>query len=438
MGKSIKGSITYAITLFFIFSIFITSCSNVPAGSSCTASRSESQSVVSNTTSSLASAAPTPADVPLLEQSEAATTITAKELGMDSLNTFSVYWSPDAKYAIFEGILDRQIENVYLYNTQDKKITAIFNGAVNGGYISEPQWSEDSTWVALSPYTYDSDVKDFPIYIYDVLQGKLDELPVSGLYPAISPDKSKVVFFNKDAGLSIFDLSSRTTTVIPGKIKGYDPLWFSDNTRILFKKDAQDRPSTTPIEGVRTDFYIIDTKKPESIQTLGMESCPGSMTWLIQDEMVWNISQGEGVYFGALDLDLKKYTDFMEYKSSGTIYHIDGNDAQFILFDQEKDNWLRFKLLDRNMVELGKYQTEIIESGDALSVLPDGSLLYLSRKQNVNTIMLSYLNSDNFIALSTVEGFFLVARSKNGAGVALISKFGDKMVLIDTTKIKVP
>ena len=437
MRKSIKRPIYCAIAFISILMILITSCAKVPAGSLITGSESASQSIDGETASSLASEAPTPTNLPLFEQTEAATTITADELGMDNLSPLAVYWSPDAKFVIFIGILDLSKVNVYLYNTQNKKITTIFEGVENGGYINEPQWSEDSTLVALSPWIYDSNVKKFPIYIYDVLQGKLEELPVSGLYPAISPDKSKVAYFDKDAGLSIFNLSSRTSTVIPGKIIGYNPLWYSDNQRILFKKIAEVQP-TPKMEGVLMDFCIIDTQKPESIKSIMAEICDGSMTWLIKDELVWNISVGEGVSIGALDIESKKYTNFEGDGSRGTIYHIDSRGAQFILYDQEKDYQPGFKLLDRNMVEQGKYQAEIADTRDALSVLPDGTLLYLSQKQNINTLMLSYLNAKKFIALSTVEGFFLISRSKNGAGVALISKFGDKMVLIDTTKIKVP
>ena len=139
---------------------------------------------------------------------------------------------------------------------------------------------------------YNLDMEEYPVCVYDIMKGKLDILPIKGTFPSISPDKSKVSYLNNDNVLCLFNLSDRTTTVLPGKISGCDFIWFSDSARILFKKFTENSLSKMETEASRTDICIVDTKKPGNIQSLGHESIPGKLTWIIQDELVWDWKRG--------------------------------------------------------------------------------------------------------------------------------------------------
>lgn len=44
---------------------------------------------------------------------------------------------------------------------------------------------------------YDLEEKEYPIYLYYIKQEKLEVLPVKGMTPSISPDKSKVAYIEK-------------------------------------------------------------------------------------------------------------------------------------------------------------------------------------------------------------------------------------------------
>lgn len=450
MRKISKLPMISAIALVSLISVFTISCSkttNNPTNITPTSSAQASSNSALQSTSETPT--PIPTAVPLINKSDAASVITAKELGLDSIGGSYFYWSPDAKYAIFTGAVKdtkgKFTISVYLFEVEKRKAVKILDGFYDKIiYMTEPNWSVDGSLLTIPFYELES--TEYPIYIYNITRGKLDKLNAYGRNPSISPDKSKIAYSNKRNIICSYNLLSRTTTVIPGNVKGYDPIWFSDSVRILFKKDISDSSSKYLTESTKTDICVLDTKNPKNIKSLATKSFSGGLTWLIQDKLVWDFKDGEMNSYAALNLNPHKYTDFGEY--SDAYYQI--NNVVTILLDDDKEGrQFGFHTLNADMEEIGKYKTENEEYAiSALALLSDNNLLYISRKMQQSgespdanqksAIMLSYMNAQKYVPLFTLDGDYISIRSKDGSKIALVSQEADKMIIIDTAKISIP
>lgn len=448
MRKIPKLPMITAIAFLSIISIFTISCSKTTPNPSNIAPTSTTQiSANSAQQSTIETPTPTPTDVPLINKSDAASVITAKELGLDSIGGSYFYWSPNARYAIFTGALKdtkgKFTINVYLFEAEKRKAVKILDGFYDKIiYMTEPHWSEDESLVTVPFYELES--VEHPVYIYDITNRKLNKLAINGTSPSISPDKNKVAYINNSNALCVYNLSSRTSVTVTSNVIGFCPIWFSDNARILFKKQIDISSSKIQTEATKAEICMVDTKYSKVVSSLGFESLSGGLTWIVQDRLVWDIRDGEMNSYATLDTVNRKYTVLGEYNEVS--YQVNKNSTVFIFYDNNDDTRRGFHTIDTNKNVLGKYTAESEEYAiTSLALLSDNNLLYMSRKMQQSgessstnqksTIMLSYMNAQKYVPLFTMDGDYISIRSKGGSKIALVSQEADKMIIIDTTKI---
>jgi Tol biopolymer transport system component len=246
---------------------------------------------------------------------------------------------------------------------------------------------------------------------------------------------SKIAFSDIDHRIVIYNLSDKTSTEMPAGVKGYSPIWFSDNTRILFSKLTGRNPSN--LEGAELqDICILDTDKSEVIKSLGKDNVYKSHKWLIIDKMAW-VESGwdDGHYLNLLDLDSSKLTEFGE--GDGISYQINNRELNFFVLSNGKG----FTLFDRNLKELGVFPVMNNDqqwSNTALGLLSDGRLLYwaTSQYQKHNAIILSTLNQQKITQTFAVEGLYYAKASTDGSKIALVNDQGFNLTIFDSTAFK--
>ncbi|MFA5021365.1 MAG: hypothetical protein WC517_04925 [Patescibacteria group bacterium] len=447
MKKSSAASILHFIISLLMISIIIVSavsCSPATTDPINTISSSLSQSSVKANSSPAMSETPAPANTPSIEQWNAATTIVLKDAGLESINMDNFYWSPDAKFIIFMGYIKNKdnkfIMNVYLLRVSDKKLIKLIDGTIDNmtDYIVKPQWSGDGSLAVINFCSITR--KKYFIYLYNTKQETLELIPVNGFFPSISPDKSKMVYFDKNYGLSLFEFSNRTGTVISGKIKGVYPIWFSDNKRILFSR----KTGKNPLGLEETEIYdicIMDTRKPEGIRSLGFEGLPCELAWMVRNELAWTKTRHEdGDYFGVFDIASLKMIDLG--KKNEKTYQMLKGELYYIQLDEiVSGGQYGYQLLDHNRKVIGAFavgeNNYNVRPFYALSLLPDKRLFYLQADTGNNkaSLAVSYLNENRFVPLSVIDGSYIPIISEDGAGIAFISKEGDRLILIDPSKI---
>jgi Tol biopolymer transport system component len=401
-----------------------------------TASSSEKMTVPSESDAATVSPAPTePAAIDLLSLGMS---YSAADYGIYSISSDYFYWSPKAEYLVFLGYLkdsqSKYTPNIYLLHLKDNKITKIMDGVYDRNfYLTEPRWSEDESLLTI-PF-YDLAEKTYPVRLFNTNQEKLQVLPIYGLDASISPDMSKIAFSDIDHRIVIYNLSDKTSTEMPAGVKGYSPIWFSDNTRILFSKLTGRNPSN--LEGAELqDICILDTDKSEVIKSLGKDNVYKSHKWLIIDKMAW-VESGwdDGHYLNLLDLDSSKLTEFGE--GDGISYQINNRELNFFVLSNGKG----FTLFDRNLKELGVFPVMNNDqqwSNTALGLLSDGRLLYwaTSQYQKHNAIILSTLNQQKITQTFAVEGLYYAKASTDGSKIALVNDQGFNLTIFDSTAFK--
>lgn len=362
--------------------------------------------------------------------------IPAEKFGIFSISK-NYFWSPSAKKAVFIGYIKdtngKYTPNLYLLEPQNRLITKIMDGEKDKNYIlQEPQWTDDENMFTFD--FRDIETGGVPVCYYNVDTKKLTVLPFNGTSATISPDKSRIAYSGSD-GFYIYDIAEKSKTLIPGVINGSNPIWFSDNTRILFFKATGKNPSK--LEGADlSDICILNTTKPISVKALNYETVYRNMKWIIRDELVF-IESGwdDGHYLSILNTKTSLLTNFGDNK---TLSYIPVNgEIKFITSDL--DNRTKgFELLDRNLTKLGVFAVDkdSQSSRTPLLLLPDNSLLYLKSNNSLQNgaVMITYLNENRFVQSSVFEEALYPFISENGSQIALINDSGKNLILIDASR----
>lgn len=419
------------IVIFSALSVVSTSCgSKNPIYSTI-----ESKETITQELSTSATSSQSDPSLATLQINE--TGFTAVEFGLDNVSSY-FYWSPSEDLVVFIGSIkdgsNKFTSNVYILKLADRKITKILDGVYDKTYyMPEPKWSDDENMLTI-PF-YDLDDRDFPIYIYDIKQSKLEKLPVKGMTPSICPDKTKIAYANPNTTISIYNMVDKTIIDMPVDIKGLNPIWFSDNNRILFFKYAGKNPSG--LEGAELmNICVVDTRNPQDIKLNAKESVYNECKWITQDETVWinsGLDDGHQVCF--FDVDAFKLTDLGEAIDNSL--QINNKEVSFVVYK----NSTQYELFSRNMKSLGIFT---IENGKmagghnpVLCVYKNERLLYLDQNatENKSNIMISLLNGQKYMKIYSYDGLYTPLPSVSGSKIALMDSNGSRFIVIDTFKI---
>jgi len=370
---------------------------------------------------------------PALEQ--VGVTFSTRDFGADRISSSYLYWSPKADYIIFIGYdkddRNRYTAGVYILNLRNNEARKIIEGECDKNYyLNEPQWSADESMVTI-PF-YDIMEKDFPVYLYHVDSGDLERLLVNGMTPSISPDKSMIVYCG-NKGLGIYNISEKTVNILPGDIKGFSPIWFSDSRRILFFKAIGKNPSGLE-GGELNDICIIDIMDPGHIELLGYEKVYRECKWIKDDKFVW-IRSGwdDGHYAEFLDLGTRTLIelgeDVFNYCQS-----IPG-----VFFFRFKDSG-NCEMLDRNLERAGLFDAERGENGwhnVFLSLVPDGNLLYLrvNLTELKGMVMLSHMNENRHLQLTGYGDYIYPKVTEDGTKIAFAGDNEDSLIIINSSEL---
>lgn len=359
--------------------------------------------------------------------------ISLSEFGITEISSSSFYWSPDGKYIVFMASVKESngkfTPHVYLFTVKTKQVTKIADGVTGRNYyLQEPDWSEDDTLFTV-PF-YDMEKQEYPVYLYHMNEKKLEVAAPKGVDVAISPDKTKIIFVNKDGNICLFVLRDKVVTVLSENIKGYHPIWFSDNSRILFFKRTGKNPSG--LEGAELEnICILDTKKPNTMTYAGKESVFRDCRWLRRDTQVW-IRSGwdDGDFSGCLTIDSLEYKEFGE--TSGISYWIRDKELFYISVDESG----KYTLLSETFLPVGIYPVDKIGKGGGINhivgLYSGKKLIYLmTDTTNKKTdVLFSELNGKKTTKLLSYNGIYQALAASDSSGTALIPDNGDHFILI--------
>lgn len=352
------------------------------------------------------------------------------DFGLENVSAGNFYWSAEGEAVIFIGNKRNQAgewtSGVYILNPFSRKMETIMEGMTGSPFMPEPGWSEDGNTVVFSLYNLSE--KEQPIYLYHVDSKTVKKLPALGWYPALSPDMKKVAFSKADGSIVIYTVSDGSVTNLPKNIKGFNPIWLSDNRRILLFKSTGKNPNG--LEGGELhDICVVDTRTPNSVEPLGYEKVYRSMEWIIQDHLTAIYSGwDDGYYFELLNLDTGKLVELGEggqysYQRGEKSYIIKNGDGSFEVLDTDlkvtrdlfpaKGNANnRFLKFDSN--DMVVYLSEDPTTGKAAVMLSD-------REKKTNKQMTEY--DDYVIPIVTRDGERVILFNGNEKSFILIHTY---------------
>ncbi|NJD01222.1 MAG: hypothetical protein FIA99_01175 [Ruminiclostridium sp.] len=370
---------------------------------------------------------------PTLEQ--IGVSFSVRDFGADVVSSSYLYWSPKADYIIFIGH-DKDESNkytagVYILNLLNNEARKIIEGEYDKNYyLNEPQWSADESIVTIS--FYDIMEKEFPVYLYHLESGELERLLVNGMTPSISPDKNMIVY-SGEKGLGIYNISEKTANILPGNIKGFSPIWFSDSRRILFFKALDKNPSGLE-GGELNDIGIVDIMDPGYIELLGYEKVYRGCKWIMNDKLVW-IRSGwdDGHYAEYLNYDTRTLIELGEDISN---YYQSSLGVSFFRFYDSGN----CEMLDQNLDSEGLFNLEREENGwynVFLSLVPDGNLLYLrvNLTELKGMVMLSHMNENSYLQLSEYENYIYPKVTEDGTKIAFLGDNEDSIIIVNSSEL---
>lgn len=231
---------------------------------------------------------------------------------LDNISISSIYWSAQGGNILFLGSKrggeDEFTSGVYLLNPSSGILETIVDGLSGPLHLPKPSWSEDQSMIVFS--LYHQTEKNHPIYLYQTETKTVQKLPVSGYSPALNCNMEKIAYSKADGSIGIYTLSDGEATCLPENIKGFNPIWFSDNQRILLFKSTGENPHG--LDG--SELHIIcsvDVNLPAMIEGPGHKGVYRSMEWVVQDQLVAVYSGwDDGYYFGLFDLNTGELSEF--------------------------------------------------------------------------------------------------------------------------------
>lgn len=364
-------------------------------------------------------------------------TVYAEELGVDSITSY-FYWSPQSEDVLFMGAvkdsLGKYTAGVYLYNLKSEKVTSVVKGNYDTNYFfQEPVWSEDGKQVVISFMDFDN--KAPSIHIYHMEEAKLETLPVEGFCPELSPDKTKLLYFSSQGSIHVYNLMDGKDRLVSSELKGFLPLWFSDNRHIVFCVKTGKNPSG--LEGAELhDICIVNTENSEYPQILKHEKVYRNMKWLVQDSLLW-IESGydDGHYADLLDLNTNEYTEIGDgaynriQRGQGTHLILSG-DGQWNVTDTDQMYSSSFQLPEGQ--ECWDYTPLCCISYNKLLCWQN------SYSDKSGKLLLFRRDEPTPVLLSKNVGYWYPEVSLDGSRLALIDSNEDFFILVDTLSLSTP
>lgn len=341
------------------------------------------------------------------------------DFGLDSISSSYFYWSPQGGSIFFLGSKRSDegdfTSGVYVLNPSSGELETIIEGLSGLLHLPNPSWSEDQSMIVFS--LYHQNEKDHPIYLYQTETKTVQKLPVSGYSPVLSCDSKKIAYSKADGSIGTYTLSDGEAAYLPEKIKGFNPLWLSDNQRILLFKSTGENPHGLD-GGELHGICMVDTHSPASIEDLGYKKVYRSMEWIVQDQLVAVYSGwDDGYCFELLNVN----TGELRELGLGDDYSYQTGEKTYII--QSSDD--SFKVLDSGLNVTGaSFPAQEGAINHFLSLDINGKVVYLSEDPNsgYSAVMLSdrYNKTNKQMTEYTQYGFPVV--SDDGRMVALFSK----------------
>jgi Tol biopolymer transport system component len=155
-------------------------------------------------------------------------------------------WSPDGSKITFESIRDdmasQKYMDIYMMNSDGSQLTRLTS---TDGWYTDPEWSPDGNYIAMSYRGQDGDNVD--LYIMEVNSKRLIQItdgPATERNPSWSPDGSQIAYAS-NAGDSwniyVIDVETgKTVQLTNGSDNNFQPDWSPDGEKFLFvsKRDG--------------------------------------------------------------------------------------------------------------------------------------------------------------------------------------------------------
>ncbi|MHB8669601.1 MAG: alpha/beta hydrolase family protein [Acidimicrobiales bacterium] len=201
-------------------------------------------------------------------------------------------WSPDGQ-ALAVALTEieempwdcGQIWHVPLHGTARPLV-----GPVPGRHVGSPRWLDDQTVV------YVTDERGWlNLWRVDVGSGRREailEEPREHLYPALSPDRSRIAYVSRRAGdarLAVLELSTGTAHDVHPEIGVHGTWFFNPGERVAWMPDGRSlamlysgpghpaRIGQVPADGSAPPRWLTDHGLPEEVT--GLFSAPIEVTW---------------------------------------------------------------------------------------------------------------------------------------------------------------
>ncbi len=237
--------------------------------------------------------------------------------------------SADGKWGAFTGAKYDEEHN----------ITKLFLLDISTGelkIIAEGSWIKvldvHPTGEGISYWSYVNDREVLNIYY----QGENIEI-IDGSYGSFSPDGSQIAYGKHEQGLFIYDLSTKSETLLVEEKEPWYPIWFPNNRTLFYFADMG--KTLTDGAGQLQGFATIDTKTKEKIQITDQTGKFRSARWIIPGKLV-HIFAGwdDGAYNMIVDLTSEQIMDLGEdlFAFGGTSYAINLSKELFYLTTPEQ------------------------------------------------------------------------------------------------------
>ena len=211
--------------------------------------------------------------------------------------------SSDGKWGVFTGSTyddDNNITKLFLFN--------ISTGEIN--VLAEGNWIRvldiHPNGEAVSYWSYENAHEVLNIYH----KGEIIEI-IDGSSGTFSPDGSTIAYGKREQGLFIYDLSTKTETLLVEEKESWYPIWFPDNRTLFYFADMG--KTLTDGAGQLQGFATVDTITKEKILITDQTGKFRSATWIIPGQLV-HIFAGwdDGAYHMILDLPSEQLLDLGE------------------------------------------------------------------------------------------------------------------------------
>ena len=342
------------------------------------------------------------------------------------------FWSPGARYCLFQGhrkdAQQQFVPGAYLYDVDSDHLVKLLEGqAGDNYYLAEPVWSPDEAKVTVPFYAFTE--TDYRLLLYDLTENKMQDLKVSGMLPAFSPDGRLLAFTHDDGSVSFYDFSLNQTVSPNSSIQGFSPIWFSDHQRLLYVASTGNNPSNLEY-GWLSEVRLVDINQPAAGQTVMPESSYHRVRWLTRDKLALVESGMDDGFFSAiLNVDTFAVTDLGETRL--TLYRSWDQALNLVIRDYENE---LFRKLDQNLNETSVYQATPDGSFVAISHLPDDRLLCLDKVSARNESYLAILLSGDASArkIAYYPGDLQAITASDGTRAAFFDQNSSRFFILKT------